>query len=269
MTGVPDRGRRADLPLTTVRQWPGMRSEYSWLPPHDHVTVTKPYQIGVSFTSHRNVVQEREGRAVELDVVAGDVFATGPQRVAWANVREPTEAIEIYPDPALLRAAVPSSQARQLQIEPVSGARDATSQYRTGEVAYVPAVAPDMTSGLAFMPNEEATSYYLRTSAADAPSWANQVVAKSLLAYFTYNGVSHAALLEPTPLLVVHGTTDNFLLPQFAQAAYDAATGPKDLVWIDTHNHIELYDQRPYVSKAVDVLIPWLQQHLDGPGQVR
>jgi AraC family transcriptional regulator len=116
---------RAGQPLITVRHWPGMRSEYNWLPPHDHVTVTRPYQIGVSFTEHHGVVQERDGRAVELDVTPGAVFATGRQRVTWADVREPTEAVEIYPDLELLRtAAASSSQARTIEIDPVSGGRD-------------------------------------------------------------------------------------------------------------------------------------------------
>ena len=44
--------------------------------------------------------------------------------------------------------------------------------------------------------------------------------------------------LTPTPLLIVHGTTDTAFLPEKAQVAYDAAAE-----LIETHNHIELYDQ--------------------------
>jgi fermentation-respiration switch protein FrsA (DUF1100 family) len=135
-----------------------------------------------------------------------------------------------------------------------------------GEVQYVPAVAPDPTGGLAFMPNEEAYSYYMRTSAADAPSWENRVAVKSLQPYFIYDGIPHAALLASTPLLVVHGTNDPFLLPEYAQAAYDAATGPKDLIWIETHNHIEIYDQRPIVEQAAKATIDWLGQTLQPKG---
>jgi hypothetical protein len=49
-----------------------------------------------------------------------------------------------------------------------------------------------------------------------------------------YNAIPHAALLVSTPLLVVHGTNDLFLLPEYAQAAYDAATEPKDLIRVET-----------------------------------
>lgn len=145
----------------------------------------------------------------------------------------------------------------------------ASLQAQTGEVQCVPAIAPDPSGGLAFMPNEEAYSYYFRTSAADAPTWENRVVAKSLQPYFMYNSIAHAELLAPTPLLVLHGTNDLFLLPEYAQAAYDASTGPKDLVWIETHNHIEMYDQRPVVEQAASAAIDWLGDKLGPPHQRR
>jgi uncharacterized protein len=81
----------------------------------------------------------------------------------------------------------------------------------------------------------------------------------SLEPFLTFNAITQARLVAPTPLLIVHGTTDTALPPELAQAAYDAATGPKDLVWIETHNHIELYDQDPYVSEAVGHVLGWLE----------
>ena len=76
------------------------------------------------------------------------------------------------------------------------------------------------------------------------------------------DAVVHAALVAPTPLLIVHGTTDTKLLPEYAQEAYAAALGPKELVRIETHNHIELYDQDPFVSEAAAHAIRWLDRHL-------
>jgi fermentation-respiration switch protein FrsA (DUF1100 family) len=137
--------------------------------------------------------------------------------------------------------------------------------YETGEVPYIPTIAHGLSEAvpLAAMPNEEAYSYYDRTAKADAPTWSYRMTAASLEPYFLYNAVAHAPLVAPTPLLIVHGTRDLFLLPEYAQAAYDAATGPKELVWIETHNHIELYDQDPYVSQAVAALLPWLDRTLE------
>jgi uncharacterized protein len=139
-------------------------------------------------------------------------------------------------------------------------------QYETGEVEYIPTIAKALSDDVpvAAMPNEEAYSYYDRTSRADAPNWSPRMTAASLLPYFVYNSVVHAPLVAPTPLLIVHGTTDTALLPEYAQEAYAAALGTKELVWIETHNHIELYDQDPYVSEAAAHAVRWLDRHVAG-----
>jgi uncharacterized protein len=134
-------------------------------------------------------------------------------------------------------------------------------QYRTGEVQYIPTIAPALSKEVpvAAMPNPEAYSYYDRTSKADAPNWSPTMTAASLEPYFIYNSIVHAPLVAPTPLLILHGTRDTALLPEFAQAAFDAALGLKQLIWMETHNHIELYDQDPYVSLAASSIIDWLE----------
>jgi len=139
-------------------------------------------------------------------------------------------------------------------------------QYRTGEVQYVPTTAKALTADVpvAAMPNPEAYSYYDRTHRSDAPNWSPRMTAASLEPYFVYNAVTHAPLVAPTPLQIIHGIRDAALLPEFAQAVYDAAVGPKELVWIDTHNHIELYDQDPYVSEACCHAIRWLDTYVIG-----
>jgi uncharacterized protein len=137
-------------------------------------------------------------------------------------------------------------------------------QYETGETQYIPTIALSLSDEVpvAAMPNEEAYSYYDRTSKADAPNWSRKMTAASLEPYFIYNSVAHAPLVAPTPMLIVHGTRDDVLLPEYAQQVYDAAVGPKDIVWIETHNHIELYDQDPYVSEAFRHIVKWLDRQL-------
>jgi fermentation-respiration switch protein FrsA (DUF1100 family) len=133
---------------------------------------------------------------------------------------------------------------------------------RTGETAYIPTIAHELTEDepLAAMPVEEAYSYYERTSREQAPNWSWKTTAASLEPYLTFNAISQAPLVAPTPLLIVHGTGDTVLLPEMAQAAFDAASEPKRLVWIETHNHIELYDQDPYVTEAVGQVLGWLRE---------
>jgi fermentation-respiration switch protein FrsA (DUF1100 family) len=140
-----------------------------------------------------------------------------------------------------------------------------TREYESGETEYIPAIAKDLSEGLAFMPNPEAFSYYDRTSRSVAPSWENRVAVKSLPAYFAYNAVADAPLVAPTPLLIVHGTVDLFLWPEFAQRTYDEASGDKELAWFETHNHIELYDQDPFVTGAASRVVQWLDARLRRP----
>jgi uncharacterized protein len=138
------------------------------------------------------------------------------------------------------------------------------TQYENGEIKYVPTIAHglDEETPIAAMPNDEAFEYYDRTHKSETPSWSAQLTADSLPTYFAYNAVAAAPLVAPTPLLVIHGTTDAALLPEYAQAAYDAAQGTKELVWIETHNHVELYDQDPYVSEAARHAVAWLDRHV-------
>jgi fermentation-respiration switch protein FrsA (DUF1100 family) len=43
---------------------------------------------------------------------------------------------------------------------------------------------------------------------------------------------------------------------------YMPAIDGKQLQWIETTNHVELYDRAPYVTQAVDYLVAWLDEHL-------
>lgn len=137
-------------------------------------------------------------------------------------------------------------------------------QYEAEEIAYIPTTVPQLSEDVpvAALPNEEAYSYYARTHRTDAPNWPETMTADSLLPYLIYNGIAHAPLVAPTPLMIIHGTTDVALLPEYAQQTYDAAQGRKELIWIETHNHIELYDQDPYVPEAANHAIGWLDEHV-------
>ena len=138
------------------------------------------------------------------------------------------------------------------------------AQHADGEVRYVPTVARELTEEepIVAMPNDEARGYYERTHATDAPASSPTLTADSLPASFAYDAVAAAPLVAPTPLLVVHGTTDAALPPEYAQATYAAAQEPKALTWIETHDHVELYDQDPYVSEAAAHAVAWLDRHL-------
>lgn len=137
-------------------------------------------------------------------------------------------------------------------------------QRDTGEVQYIPTIVHALSEDVpvAFMAGDEAYVYYDRYAKTDAPTWSYQTTAASLEPYFVYSTVPHAPLVAPAPLQIVHGTKDLFCFPDYAQAVYDAATGPKELVWIEAHNHIEFYDQDPYVSQACARVVRFLDATL-------
>ena len=74
----------------------------------------------------------------------------------------------------------------------------------------------------------------------------------SLWQLLTLDSLSAAELLDRTPFLVVHGTVDEYCTPEGAQAIFDRATGPKEIEWIETPNHIDIYDRPELVEPAVE-----------------
>jgi uncharacterized protein len=145
-------------------------------------------------------------------------------------------------------------------LENLNAAR--TRQYESGEVQYMPAIAGPPDYAPSAMPVQEAYEYYSRAQASEAPNWENRVTVASMEQIVGWNVVARAHLVAPRPLLVIHGTTDVLLPPRYAQEVYDRAGEPKQLHWIETTNHVELYDQEPFVPEAIDTLRGWLVEHL-------
>jgi uncharacterized protein len=134
-------------------------------------------------------------------------------------------------------------------------------QYETDEVQYIPVIAGPPNYAPAAMPAKEPYEFYSRAASEVAPNWVNRLTIESLEYVLAWNVVEKANLISK-PLLIVHGTVDELLPPKYAQDVYDRAKEPKELFWIETHNHIELYDQEPYVSKAVNKAIKWFDHYL-------
>jgi fermentation-respiration switch protein FrsA (DUF1100 family) len=62
--------------------------------------------------------------------------------------------------------------------------------------------------------------------------------------------------------LIVHGRKDKYCLPKFAQQVYDEAGEPKEILWLDTTNHIDLYDNEKYVGPAINKIVEWFNTYL-------
>ncbi|GAA3339750.1 alpha/beta hydrolase [Amorphoplanes nipponensis] len=128
---------------------------------------------------------------------------------------------------------------------------------------HLPAVAPD--GGAAAMAGDEPFAYY-GTARSAAATWENRVTRGSLHALLTFDALGRAALLAETPLLIVHGRRDDYCSPELATRMYDRTPGDKEIVWLDAGEHIDLYDQEPYVSQAVAATAGFLRRTLRGAG---
>jgi AraC family transcriptional regulator len=82
--------------------WPGFTTQWAWLPPHDHETVTGARQIGVAFSAHRDVHVRSGSRRGRWSYGGGSVVCSGAEPIVWTDVRDATEALEIYPTAALI-----------------------------------------------------------------------------------------------------------------------------------------------------------------------
>ena len=131
--------------------------------------------------------------------------------------------------------------------------------YDTGEVQYIPAVATDNKP--AAMIGDEPFEYY-GTSRAWSPGWVNRYTTESIENLMSYNAIPYARHVSPIPLLIVHGKNDKYCLPKFAQEVYDLADEPKEILWLDTSNHIDLYDNEKYVGPAISKIVEWFNKYL-------
>jgi uncharacterized protein len=131
--------------------------------------------------------------------------------------------------------------------------------YDTGEVQYIPAVATDNKP--AAMIGDEPFEYY-GTSRAWSPGWVNRYTTESIENLMSYNAIPYARHVSPTPLLIIHGKNDKYCLPKFAQEVYDLADEPKGILWLDTSNHIDLYDNEKYVGPAISKIVEWFNKYL-------
>jgi fermentation-respiration switch protein FrsA (DUF1100 family) len=131
--------------------------------------------------------------------------------------------------------------------------------YDTGEVQYIPAVATDNKP--AAMIGDEPFEYY-GTSCAWSPGWVNRYTTESIENLMSYNAIPYARHVSSIPLLIVHGKNDKYCLPKFAQEVYDLADEPKEILWLDTSNHIDLYDNEKYVGPAISKIVEWFNKYL-------
>ncbi len=162
-----------------------------------------------------------------------------------------------FNDPKVMRDGIGADGYRQMMA---SFADIASHEHATGQLDYIKAVS-DVDGEDAAMPGAEPFEYY-GTERSAAPGWKNQMTRLSIRELLTTDLAIGADFISPTPTLIVHGRTDNFCSPAGAQDAYDRIDGTKELMWLDTANHIDLYDQPAFVDPAIDRIADWMADYL-------
>ena len=137
---------------------------------------------------------------------------------------------------------------------------DELGRLDAGEPTRIPAVSDDPDTEVG-MPGREPFDYY-GTDRAASPHWRNEITRLSSYNLAAFDAVLGADLLVETPALVVHGTTDAFCSPENAATVHERMRGEKALHWIETENHIALYDSAPHVADAVERTAAWMNAHL-------
>jgi uncharacterized protein len=149
-------------------------------------------------------------------------------------------------------------------------ANERLEDFRAGFVRTLQGMAPASSPpGTGAVQSDEGWNFYTSRQKEIAPSWKNEITRMSTDTQMTFDAIRFADLISPTPLLIIHGTTDDITPPRYAQEAFDAALEPKQIEWIKTTNHVQLYDQDPPVREAFEVLLPWLAQHCPADGRDR
>jgi AraC family transcriptional regulator len=149
----------------TRRAWPGMVSEYAVLKPDGAITTTGPDQIGIGFSGHHGLVREVDGRAERYDAEPGSVYVTGASPIIWLDVTEPVEALEIYPDPALV-GRLAGDAGVSAEVRPAFAVADGVvfsvaSRLRRAHLAGEPHLAGAHLAGDALTDTEASTLAHL------------------------------------------------------------------------------------------------------------
>ncbi|MEU1622421.1 alpha/beta hydrolase [Streptomyces sp. NPDC005722] len=101
---------------------------------------------------------------------------------------------------------------------------------------------------------------YYRTPRARHPRSADFFTWSSVDRFAAFDAFAAVPLIGPRPLLMVAGS--RAVTAWMSVDAFQRATGPKELHWIEGASHVDLYDREQYVGPAVDKLAAFFAANL-------
>lgn len=113
---------------------------------------------------------------------------------------------------------------------------------------------------------DERTDGYVGEELYRAPGFGSGVTLESADLLLRFSPQRDAHRLAGRPLLVVHGADNRLHRPEEAQALYDAAGEPKELVVLEGVGHTEwMFDDHPVFRRLVGLLDAFFRAALDAP----
>jgi len=107
----------------------------------------------------------------------------------------------------------------------------------------------------------EGWEYYC-TPRAEHPRSAKSLTWSSVDHIATFDAFAAVALISPRPLMLIAGR--EAVTSWMSVEAFQKATGPKELHWIEGASHSDLYDKNEHVTLAVSKLTDYFRLHLAG-----
>lgn len=130
-------------------------------------------------------------------------------------------------------------------------------EHDRGAIEYMPAVARDETTP-GVLRDPEVYAYFRR---ARANNWVNRLTSATVWELTTADFVNHADDLH-TPALMVHGRNDVVCSPRRAQSVFERIAGLKEMHWMDTRCHTDLWDGPSFMDEATDAVVKWFGKHV-------
>jgi uncharacterized protein len=134
----------------------------------------------------------------------------------------------------------------------------------TGELEYMPIVTPDgvgaFLAGIDPHPTEPYDYYGTERGASER--FENQITTISFQSIINFDYLTPAEFVGSRAGLLLAGTDDVYVPLEGIEEVHRRLTGPKDLVVIEGANHIDFYDNAPYVAKVTEAAVAWFTDHL-------
>jgi uncharacterized protein len=132
-----------------------------------------------------------------------------------------------------------------------------------GAPTMIPVVAQDPLAPSA-LPTADSYQWFTETAKLRAPSWRNEVTARTIEYGFGYEPGAYIGLISPTPLLLVVAVQDHLAVSDLAITAYERAFEPKRLVLLPG-GHFDAYVGE--FDQSFEAARDWFSAHLMGKKQ--